>query len=157
MNFAKILFCWLMIVAYFNFAFAQTQKPRRANDDFLQGRDLTKYSQEHFWCGGFRKSDDCNKEKMTNFVWECWNKKTLCYLTVSFNGVDSFYTKHFFIEPNKNNQWIILGYGQLSQPLNKPQVQLLPTAYFLELEEDKGEKILIFKNKQKKIIEKFLY
>lgn len=121
-NFAKVIICLLFVITCSNFVFGQSRKTKLSNADFLQERDLTKYAQEHFWCGGFRKSDECNKEKMADFVWECWKNKTLCYLTISLNGVDSFYTKHLFVEPNKKNQWAVLGYSELSQPLNKPQV-----------------------------------
>jgi hypothetical protein len=86
-----------------------------------------------------------------------WTEKILCYLTISASGVDSSYDEHIFIEPNKNNQWQIIRRSKSGHSISqyRQPIHDLPRVYYLEWRKNKKDKVLIFKNKFKKIIEEF--
>lgn len=134
-KFAKIFAISLFIITFFNFEFGQAKKSKATAKDFLQRRDLTKYTQKQFsMCGMFPLNPKCDMKELREFIWQYWTEKKLAYVKVIFQGIDTSYTNHIFIELNKKNQWIVSQYGERWAALTNLQkpIQKLPVSYVVE-------------------------
>lgn len=164
-DFAKILLFSLVVIISFSSAFGQKQTIKVFSPDnalvsknIIQKREITKYIDGGaFRCGFYSYKGDCDYEKVRKIIWQCWTEKTLCYLTITWLGVDASRTEHIFIEPNKNNQWLVVRRDKRSHAVLqlKKTIYDLPKAYSVEWSTDKNERILLFKNKFGKVIQEF--
>ncbi len=160
-KFVKYLILFLFVSNSVNSIFGQTEVSKVFSPDnsiisksVLQKRDITQYfDRGNFRCGLFGYESECDYKKIREVIWRCWTKKTLCYLTIGASSIDSSYNEHIFIEPNKNNQWQVIRRSE--SPQYRQSIHNLPRVYYLEWRENKNEKVLIFKNKFRKIIEEF--
>ena len=124
----------------------------------IQSRDLNKYFDGGaFRCGFFGSESECNYEKIRRVIWQCWNEKTRCYLTINSSSVDASKTEHIFIEPNKNNKWLVVRRNEAYHALIKTRKPIndLPKIYSVEWQMKDEEKILVFKNRFGKKIDEF--
>jgi hypothetical protein len=124
----------------------------------VQKRNINEYFDGGaFRCGFSGSENECNYEEVRKVVWQCSKEKTRCYLTISSSSADAGITEHIFIEPNKNNKWLIVRRTEKHRTLSqiKKSVNDLPKVYFIEWQMKDREQILIFKNQLGKVIEKF--
>lgn len=127
--------------------------PKNEEDILWQNRLISDYlNGGSVDCGNIGFFYKCDFSKLRQFIWDNWNKKNRAYFSWGFCGIDYCYTEHFFIEPNKNNQWLIVSYNPHSQ---KKPIKKLSEAHIVEWAEDKDEKIIVLKDKSGKIVEKF--
>lgn len=123
-----------------------------------QNRNLTKYFDGGtFRCGYHSSGNECDYKQLRNVIWQCWSEKTKCYLTIESSSVDAGEIEHIFIEPGKNNKWLIIRRTENSRTNHRlgKSLQNLPLVYFVEWRKSDSEQILIFKNKMGKAIEEF--
>ena len=162
-SFAKLLLISLIVIIFPASAIGQKVKSKVfLPDDYsrsvIQKRDISKYFDGGaFRCGFSGLKGECDYEEIRKVIWQCWSEKTLCYLTISWSGIDSARTEHVFVEPDQNNQWLIARRAQNSHAviIVRKSLQDLPKAYSVEWRDDKNEKVLIFKNKLGKVIDEF--
>lgn len=115
----------------------------------IQKRDIRQYYDGGaFRCGGFSPKNQCDYEKLRKIIWQCWSEKTLCYSTISWNGVDAGGIEYIFIEPNKKNQWLIIRRSRNWHAVLKVsnKLQNLPLIYSVDWSEKDGKKILLLKD-----------
>jgi hypothetical protein len=161
----KIFLFPLIVIIFFSSAFGQNLKSKVFSPDnvnistsIFQKREITKYLDGGaFRCGFSSLKGECDYEKIRKVIWQCWSEKTLCYLTIRLSGIDAGLDQYIFIEPNKNNRWLVVrreeNYHAMRQ-YRKP-IHNLPTVYSLEWRKDKDEQVLVFKNRLGKVIEEF--
>jgi len=164
-NFVKTFLFSLIAITFLNPVFGQKPQSKVFSPDntiisksIIQKREITKYFDSGaFRCGFFSTEGECDYEKIRNIIWQCWNEKILCYLTISSSSVDASRTEHIFIEPNKRNQWLVVRRAENSHTIPKfrKPIHDLPIVHSVTWRKDKSEQILIFKNKFGRIIEVF--
>ena len=157
-NFVKVILLFLIVLALFNSIFGQNKKSKLIQTSLLQGRDLTHYTQFNYFDCRFslRQNDKCDEEKVREFIEDCWTEKHLCYITITYSGIDISNTKHIFIEPNQKDEWQIIRRLERNAVRIKSVIEDLPTAFSIEKVEYKrqnGEWRLVFKNKLGKVID----
>jgi hypothetical protein len=136
--------------------------------DLAQDRNLANYDDGgHFDCQDINYSPEklspekllfpCDGAKIRDFIWQHWTEKKRGYLRESSDGIDHRATSHWFIEPNKENQWsvnkrtVYCGVGGCS-------INDWPQAILMEQIEDKDKSdkwILVLKSSKGKIIWQF--
>jgi hypothetical protein len=122
--------------------------------DILQKRDIRQYFDGGaFRCGMLASKGECDYKKIREVIWQCWNEKSLCYLTITVSGVDSGGIEHIFVESNLKKELIISRRTRTYHAIIKRQNRLhnLPKVYSIEWSKN-GEETLILKNKSGKVI-----
>jgi signal peptidase I len=126
--------------------------------DILQKRDIAQYFDGGaFRCGIIVSNGDCDYKKLREVIWQYWNEKLLCYLTISDSSVDASRFEHIFIESNKKNVQIISRRVENSHviPEYREPLHNLPKVYSVEWSKNKVKKILVFKNRRGKVIDEY--
>ncbi len=83
-------------------------------EGITQKRDMSQYKQgAHFVCCRFippsdRTNISVDEKTVRDFVWKHWTEKKRGYIRLSYLGADNSWTTHYFIEPDKNGEWIVL-------------------------------------------------
>ncbi|HRH44204.1 MAG TPA: hypothetical protein PKY82_21405 [Pyrinomonadaceae bacterium] len=115
----------------------------------IQNRTIKDYFDGgSFRCGNITRKGECDYQKLREIIWQCWNEKTLCYLRITHQGVDSGSKEYIFVEPNKKNQWTVIRRKEYWFVITgtKISVEDLPIVYSLDWEERTLEKKMILKD-----------
>lgn len=77
-------------------------------EGIFQDRDMTAYRQGGYFDCRSSRSSDCGRQKIRDFVWDCWTKRQRGYIRNGWSGIDVRGTTHIFIEPHEIEGWTVM-------------------------------------------------
>ena len=130
-----------------------------------QGRNLSLYDQGgHQGCGYGEASEarcKASYKKARDFIWTHWQEQKRGYVIVRFGSVDAVSDSHIFIEPDESGAWQVVWRIERVVSFENPgMINDVPDLRSVERGEagrsdfqEAGTPILIFKDKNGKVIE----